>query len=35
VLKDGVTVEAGTHDELVARENGVYRTLSALQLDLH
>ena len=34
VLKDGRTVEAGTHAELVARENGVYRTLSELQFDL-
>jgi ATP-binding cassette subfamily B protein len=33
VIKDGVTVESGTHEELSARENGVYRTLSELQLD--
>src|SRR5262249_47945740 len=35
VIKDGMTVEAGTHDELVAREDGVYRTLSELQFELH
>ena len=35
VIKDGATVEAGTHDELVGREQGIYRTLSELQLDLH
>jgi ATP-binding cassette subfamily B protein len=34
VLKDGAVVEDGTHAELTARENGVYRTLSELQLDL-
>jgi ATP-binding cassette subfamily B protein len=34
VIKDGCTVESGTHDELVRRDNGVYRTLSQLQLDL-
>jgi ATP-binding cassette subfamily B protein len=34
VLKEGTTVEAGTHAELVQREHGVYRTLSELQLDL-
>ncbi len=34
VLKDGMTVEAGTHAELVARPDGVYRNLSLLQLDL-
>jgi ATP-binding cassette subfamily B protein len=34
VVKDGRTVEAGTHAELLAREGGLYRTLSALQLDL-
>src|SRR5262249_43930840 len=34
VLKDGSTVEAGTHAELLAREGGIYRTLTALQLDL-
>jgi ATP-binding cassette subfamily B protein len=31
VIKDGRTVEAGTHDELSARPDGVYRTLSQLQ----
>jgi ATP-binding cassette subfamily B protein len=35
VIKDGVVVEDGTHGELVDREDGVYRTLSALQFDLH
>jgi ATP-binding cassette subfamily B protein len=34
VITDGSTVESGTHDELVRRDNGVYRTLSQLQLDL-
>ena len=34
VLKEGEVVESGTHDELVARPNGVYRTLSELQFDL-
>jgi ATP-binding cassette subfamily B protein len=33
VIKDGRTVEAGTHDELMARPEGVYRTLSRLQLE--
>jgi ATP-binding cassette subfamily B protein len=31
VIKEGTVVEAGTHDELVAIENGVYRNLSQLQ----
>jgi ABC-type multidrug transport system fused ATPase/permease subunit len=35
VVKDGVIVEYGTHNELVDREDGVYRTLSALQFELH
>ncbi|MFN4257838.1 MAG: ABC transporter ATP-binding protein [Gemmataceae bacterium] len=34
VIKDGVTVEAGTHAELIEREHGVYRMLSELQFDL-
>jgi ABC-type multidrug transport system fused ATPase/permease subunit len=34
VVKDGQTVEAGTHAELVAREDGIYRNLSQLQFDL-
>jgi ABC transporter fused permease/ATP-binding protein len=35
VVKDGATVEEGTHAELIARENGIYRMLSELQqLDL-
>ncbi len=33
VLKDGATIEEGTHDELLARPDGVYRTLSLLQFD--
>jgi ABC-type multidrug transport system fused ATPase/permease subunit len=35
VIKESETVEAGTHAELFARENGVYRTLSQLQFALH
>jgi ATP-binding cassette subfamily B protein len=35
VIRDGATVEAGTHAELVAKENGIYRNFSALQFDLH
>lgn len=34
VIKDGQTVEAGTHAELVDRADGLYRMLSQLQLDL-
>jgi ABC-type multidrug transport system fused ATPase/permease subunit len=34
VIKAGEVVESGTHDELVARPDGVYRTLSELQFDL-
>ncbi len=34
VIKDGCTVEAGTHDQLLARPDGVYRNLSELQFDL-
>jgi ATP-binding cassette subfamily B protein len=34
VIKDGCTVETGTHDELVQRDDGVYRSLSQLQLGL-
>jgi ATP-binding cassette subfamily B protein len=34
VVKDGEVVESGTHDALVARPDGVYRTLSELQFDL-
>jgi ABC-type multidrug transport system fused ATPase/permease subunit len=33
VLKDGAIVEEGTHEELSARPEGVYRTLSLLQFD--
>ena len=34
VVKDGRIVEAGTHAELLAIEDGVYATLHALQLEL-
>jgi ABC transporter fused permease/ATP-binding protein len=34
VVKDGEVVEAGTHAELLAKEEGIYRTLSDLQLGL-
>jgi ABC-type multidrug transport system fused ATPase/permease subunit len=34
VIKEGEGVESGTHNELVARPEGVYRTLSELQFDL-
>jgi ABC-type multidrug transport system fused ATPase/permease subunit len=34
VIKDGCTIESGTHAELLQREDGVYRTLSQWQLDL-
>ncbi|HEV3083165.1 MAG TPA: hypothetical protein VGY66_25495, partial [Gemmataceae bacterium] len=34
VIKEGETVESGTHAELVEKENGVYRTLSELQKTL-
>jgi ATP-binding cassette subfamily B protein len=33
VIKDGQTVEDGTHEELVARPDGLYRTLSQLQFE--
>jgi len=33
VIKDGRAVESGTHAELLARPDGVYRTLVELQLD--
>ncbi len=33
VVKDGTTVEEGTHAELLTRENGVYRMLSELQFE--
>lgn len=34
VIKDGTAVEEGRHEELMRREDGVYRTLSELQLEL-
>jgi ATP-binding cassette subfamily B protein len=33
VIKEGEIVESGTHEELVVRPDGVYRTLSELQFD--
>ncbi len=33
VIKDGTTVEEGTHAELLVRPNGVYRQLSELQFE--
>jgi ABC transporter fused permease/ATP-binding protein len=33
VLKEGAVVESGTHIELLARDNGIYRNLSLLQHD--
>jgi ATP-binding cassette subfamily B protein len=34
VIKEGEVLEAGTHAELFARPDGLYRTLSELQFDL-
>ena len=34
VIKDGRLVECGTHEELLEKQSGVYRTLYELQLDL-
>ena len=31
MIEDGRVIEAGTHDELVARRGGAYRRLSELQ----
>jgi ABC-type multidrug transport system fused ATPase/permease subunit len=33
VIKEGQVVESGTHDQLLTRESGLYRTLSELQFD--
>ena len=33
VLKDGCIIEAGTHAELIARPDGLYRSLSELQFE--
>jgi ATP-binding cassette subfamily B protein len=35
VIEDGKLVEAGTHPELLALEDGVYRHLYELQLEMH
>jgi ATP-binding cassette subfamily B protein len=35
VIKEGQVVESGTHEQLAAREGGVYRTLSELQFGLN
>lgn len=35
VFKDGQIAEMGKHDELIVRENGVYRHLYELQIGLH
>jgi len=34
VIQDGETVESGTHAELIAKQDGLYRSLSELQFDL-
>jgi ATP-binding cassette subfamily B protein len=34
VVQQGEVVEVGTHEELIERENGVYRMFSELQFDL-
>lgn len=33
VIKDGTILEAGTHEELVMNENGLYAGLIKLQFD--
>ncbi len=33
VIKEGEVVESGTHDELVAHPDGLYRTLSEMQFN--
>ena len=34
VMKDGRLVESGTHAELLAKEDGIYRTLYTLQREM-
>jgi len=34
VIKDGATVESGTHAELLDKEDGLYRMLCELQFEL-
>jgi len=34
VLEKGKIIETGSHDELIANEQGLYRYLSALQFDV-
>jgi ATP-binding cassette subfamily B protein len=34
VIKEGQTAESGTHEELIGKEDGVYRNLSELQFEL-
>ena len=34
-MHDGSLVESGTHDELLQKEVGTYKTLYNLQLELH
>ncbi|MEM7417594.1 MAG: ABC transporter ATP-binding protein [Gemmatimonadota bacterium] len=34
VMKDGRLAEAGTHEELLAKEDGIYTTLHSLQMEL-
>ncbi len=34
VIDHGRVVESGSHDELIAREDGIYRNLNALQMEV-
>ncbi len=34
VMKDGRLAESGTHEELLARPDGIYRRLHGLQMEL-